>query len=226
MGRATFEVLVVDDEPHTVRQYRSYLRDSGSRVRAVDSIDRAETAIKEAAERGATFDLVLLDLVLEDGHGLSLLPALLALKPQPTIAVVSGYLDAETTLDLMPDCSVILPKPATRNDVLRLLEMARNETKLSGETLVEEFATRHALSPQQARLLECAITRRTAEEAAEIVGVAVGTVHSYWHRIAEKLGCRTRRDAVAMFLEFVLERMGVPGFDSSEAHPRPRLQVR
>lgn len=63
-------ILVVEDEPHIAHLVRFTLERAGFAVRTVD---RCAEALRELAAE--PFDLVVLDLMLPDGHGRSVLEA-------------------------------------------------------------------------------------------------------------------------------------------------------
>jgi DNA-binding NarL/FixJ family response regulator len=73
-----------------------------------------------------------------------------------------------------------------------------------------------SLSPQQHRVLELLADGHPVVEAAEMMGVAVGTVRSHVKALRAKLGARTQLEAVAM-LRRVQEAQG-----QAAAVPRPR----
>lgn len=104
-------VLVVEDNEHVVSAMRILLDSVGYRVSSAGSI--AETlAIKEPA------DLVLLDLTLPDGDGLSLIEPLRAAGSHNIVAL-TGHDDHETkTRALAAGCVDVLLKPVPARELV------------------------------------------------------------------------------------------------------------
>jgi two-component system OmpR family response regulator len=71
-------ILLVEDDVELADAVRSYLRAKAFVVDVVGRLDEARSALLTAQ-----YSAVLLDLHLEDGDGLSLMPAVRALREQP-----------------------------------------------------------------------------------------------------------------------------------------------
>lgn len=78
-------LLLVEDSPRLVELVGETMRDAGWRLDAVSSVADAETAIA-AREH----DLVLLDLGLPDGDGLSLLRRVRLEYPGPPVLIITA----------------------------------------------------------------------------------------------------------------------------------------
>ena len=105
---------------------------------AARTFDAAWRATEPVAWHESPFDYVFLDLHLPDGSGLDLLDRMSSLEPRPSVAVISGFLDAYDAIALHGRCVIAVPKPADQNvlfAVLALLEESR-----SGGSLVGRFA--------------------------------------------------------------------------------------
>jgi len=83
---ATGRLLMVEDDPSFRRNFAHHLEKAGFEVRAVGSL-------KEAYDVVADFvpDYVVLDLNLEDGHGMELIELLRDLRAGVRIVVLTGY---------------------------------------------------------------------------------------------------------------------------------------
>jgi two-component system NtrC family response regulator len=195
-------VLVVDDDEPLVRQWQRLLKDDAS-LTLVTTFEAGMRKTERERWQAEPFEYVFLDLHLPDGDGADLLPRIDELEPKPSVAVITGMLDAGRTLALRNRCAIAIPKPAD-GDVLRGI-LAVLERDRRGGSAVREFAVLHRLSNQETRLLDAAVQELTNEQAAEVLGCAHSTVRSYWSRIFDKIGCHSERDVVARLLRFAQE---------------------
>jgi DNA-binding NarL/FixJ family response regulator len=192
----------VDDDEALVRQWQRLLRDDAVLV-SVPTFDEGWRRTDPDVWRTDPCDHVFLDLRLPDGEGTDLLPRIRALEPRPSVAVITGLLDAQRTLELRGRCAIAIPKPAD-GDVLRGILAILERDRRGGSTVLE-FAALYKLSNQETRLLDAAVQELTNEQAAEVLGCAHSTVRSYWSRIFEKIGCHSERDVVSRLLRFAQE---------------------
>jgi DNA-binding NarL/FixJ family response regulator len=200
-------VLVVDDDEPLVRQWQRLLKDDAVLV-SVPTFEGGFRRTERDAWRADPFDHVFLDLRLPDGDGADLLSRLGELEPRPAVAVITGLLDAQRTLELRHRCAIAIPKPADA-DVLRGI-LAVLERDRRGGSAVREFAAKYRLSNQETKLLDAAVQELTNEQAAQVLGCAHSTVRSYWSRIFEKIGCHSERDVVARLLRYAQESNARP----------------
>jgi DNA-binding NarL/FixJ family response regulator len=202
LSGAPFRVLVIDDDEPLVRQWQRLLKDDAVLV-TVPTFEGGWQRTDPETWRADPCDHVFLDLRLPDGDGADLLSRIRDLEPKPSVAVITGLLDAQRTLELRNRCAIAIPKPAD-GDVLRGI-LAILERDRRGGSTVREFAAIYRLSNQETRLLDAAVQELTNEQAAEVLGCAHSTVRSYWSRIFEKIGCHSERDVVARLLRYAQE---------------------
>ncbi|HEY42520.1 MAG TPA: response regulator, partial [Anaerolineae bacterium] len=89
-------VLIVDDED-TARNFISEaLSDAGHE--AIEAGDLAEA--NKAIDTGSA-DIVLLDVVLPDGSGLTLLDRLILENPAPPVILITAYAEVDTAVEAM-----------------------------------------------------------------------------------------------------------------------------
>src|SRR5688572_5776910 len=118
LGSGTpFRVLVIDDDEALVRQWQRLLRGHAVLI-SVPTYEGGFQRTDPDVWRADPFHHVFLDLRLPDGDGADLLPRIQNLDPKPAVAVITGLLDAQRTLDLRGRCAIAIPKPAD-GDVLR-----------------------------------------------------------------------------------------------------------
>ena len=85
MRSSGLRILLVEDDVDLADAVCSYLRAKAFVVDVVGRLDEARSALLTAQ-----YSAVLLDLHLEDGDGLSLMPAVRALREQPAVIVLTA----------------------------------------------------------------------------------------------------------------------------------------
>jgi DNA-binding NtrC family response regulator len=125
------KVLIVDDEPVVREVLRTVLSRAGY----------ATSEAATAAEGLALFadpavDLVLLDLMLPDRSGLSLLPELREKRPDVPVVVVTAYSSVESAIAAMKEGAFhYVPKPFRNEEVVHLVAQALEKRRLVAENL-------------------------------------------------------------------------------------------
>ncbi len=90
------QLLVVDDQASILQFLRQTLASEGHTVGTAASGEAALSAVRELIP-----DLVLLDMVLPDRHGLDVLREIRALFPRMCVIIMSAHIDLETAVDAM-----------------------------------------------------------------------------------------------------------------------------
>ncbi len=125
------KILIVDDEPVVREVLRTVLSRAGY----------ATSEAATAAEGLALFadpsvDLVLLDLMLPDRPGLSLLPELREKRPDVPVVVVTAYSSVESAIAAMKEGAFhYVPKPFRNEEVVHLVAQALEKRRLVAENL-------------------------------------------------------------------------------------------
>ena len=109
-------VLIVDDSPHVTGPLQILFEETGRRVASADSVVSAVRACE--TERP---DLMLLDVTLPDGDGLSVLELLSGRPGLPAVTVaLTGHDDSLTVQRCRAaGCRDVLLKPVPVRDLLR-----------------------------------------------------------------------------------------------------------
>ena len=109
-------VLIVDDSPHVTGPLQILFEETGRRVAIADSVVAAVRACE--VERP---DLMLLDVTLPDGDGLSVLEMLAGRPELPAVTVaLTGHDDSLTVQRCRAaGCRDVLLKPVPVRDLLR-----------------------------------------------------------------------------------------------------------
>ncbi len=117
-------LLLVDDDNAFRQRLALTLERRGFAVTQADSVASARVV---AAQLKPTH--TILDMRLEDGHGLDLVAELRALRPDVRIVMLTGYGNLATAVSAIKAGAVdYLAKPADPDDIIRAL-MADNESK-------------------------------------------------------------------------------------------------
>ena len=131
--------LLVDDNPATLDALAELVRAEGFVATTAATIDKARAALRHQMP-----DVVLLDLNLPDGNGLSLLDVVDDIRGGPSIVLITGHASIDTAVEaLRRGVTDYLTKPL---DVDRLRGILGNVVKTS--RLPEEI---RALRTQQGR---------------------------------------------------------------------------
>ena len=168
-------ILVVDDERNIRRMLRGLLEDEGYAVAVAGDLAAAKEAIAAHAP-----DLLLLDLLLPDGDGLSLLQALRAGGSAPEVIMMSGHgtIDAALRATRL-GARDFIEKPIQAERLLVAIDNALRMRRLHRENsaLREELAGRRAIigdGPATRRLRD-EIARAAASDARVLITGEHGT---------------------------------------------------
>jgi two-component system NtrC family response regulator len=127
-----FRTLIVDDEETYAQSLRRLLARRGVTAEVAGTFREG----LEAA-RKRRYDLVVLDYMLPDGNGLDLIPPIRALKPPPTVLMMTAFGTIENAVEAMRrGASDYVTKstelPAIVERVLDVAKVARLKAELEG----------------------------------------------------------------------------------------------
>jgi DNA-binding NtrC family response regulator len=138
------EVLVVDDEPSIAEALRLILERDGYVVETAGNIAEAS-----ARTDGRDFAVALVDLVLPDGDGLSLLKILKGRDPDIEVIIMTGHGSISKAVEATKEGAFyFVTKPFDSAEMLTLLGKALERRHLLAETsdlrrqLAEQLASR------------------------------------------------------------------------------------
>lgn len=185
-------VLVVEDDSGIARGYTRLLERSGFEVTCCQSLAGAQASL--ASNPG--FTIALIDLGLPDGSGLALVEEICTDHPKTAPVVVTGQLDAAASLECWSRGVLALNKPFDPEQLEALIDgvVARHD---QWSERVGAFARAHSLSRQEQGVVRCAVHGLDLEETAKALGCAALTVGTYWRRVFEKTGLRSKLAVVA-----------------------------
>jgi DNA-binding NarL/FixJ family response regulator len=195
-------VLIVDDHPLVARYTKAEvaaLRPEAE-VLVAGTLSDAEALIDD----GAAPDYVLLDLILPDCEGLTGLVRLRKLAPNAVIGVVTG----ETSPDVMRDCFTQGARGyLTKNTGAEEFTEALRKLFDNGFFYPREAAdpvpprSNHRLTPREVEVLRALAIGKRNKQLAPTLSISESTFKTYLRNIYEKLGVRTRVEAVRRGVE-------------------------
>jgi len=122
-------VLIVDDEEAARGFISEALGDAGYEAIAAGSLEEAHQAIDAGKA-----DVVMLDMMLPDGSGMSLLDRLTRENPRPPVIVITAFGEVETAVEAMKKgAQDFLQKPLDLQRLLSAVERAREVVSLRRE---------------------------------------------------------------------------------------------
>lgn len=165
-----------------------------------------------------TADVLLTDLALPDGHGLTLIKELAQRQPTCDILVVSVFGDEDTVLSCVEAGAVgYIHKDSKPADVAQIIvDVKQGASPISpmiARKLLERLRRRttdvapvHAtlLSPRESEVLELIARGYAYAEIARLQGVTMHTIQSHIKNLYAKLAVHSRSEAV-----FEATRMGL-----------------
>lgn len=116
-------ILIVDDEPDVLLTYESFLSYAGFNVSTfADSYE----ALRDFASNPRLYDLVILDIRMENLNGLQLYQSMKAMNPSSKILFASALDAAKELTSILPDVESqdIIKKPVDRENFIKVIKMA------------------------------------------------------------------------------------------------------
>ncbi|MCK4693586.1 MAG: sigma-54-dependent Fis family transcriptional regulator, partial [Anaerolineales bacterium] len=168
----TATVLIVDDE-ETARSFISEaLKDAG--YEAIEAGNLAEA--HKVVDAGAA-DIVLLDVMLPDGSGLTLLDRLSMENPSPPVILITAFGEVDTAVEAMKKgAQDFLQKPLDLDRLLQAVERAneivslRRELALLRQSSGDQTEMVVGETPAMLRILEEAQRAAAASVSVLITG--------------------------------------------------------
>jgi putative nucleotidyltransferase with HDIG domain len=128
--RRSIRVLVVDDEAHVRTMIGSTLEREGYDVQLAASGREALASLEQNS-----FDLVLTDIVMQDGNGLALLERIHGLQPHLPVVMVSAIHDISVAIDSMRRGAYdYLLKPFEREHLMKTVQRALDHRQVLQES--------------------------------------------------------------------------------------------
>jgi two-component system response regulator GlrR len=123
------KILVIDDNPNLLELIKMRLESEDYGVTATGEEDQAVRVLKEQA-----FDLCIVDLMLANGDGLSLMEEFRAINPDVPTIILTAHGSIESAVEAMRRGAYsYLTKPFEPADLLMQIERALENRKLNSE---------------------------------------------------------------------------------------------
>ncbi|MFF4993022.1 response regulator [Streptosporangium saharense] len=198
-------LMIVDDHP-VVREGLRGMLEAAPEISVVGEAASGDEAVARAVRLRP--DVVLMDLRMPDGDGVSATSRILAALPGTRVVVLTTY---ETDQDILraveAGAAGYLLKDTSRADLLSAIaSAARGETVLSPSVttrLVTRMRTPAAetLSPREAEVLALVADGLTNAEIGRALFISETTVKTHLLRVFGKLGVSDRTAAVTTALD-------------------------
>lgn len=191
------KVLIIDDHPLVARYTKAEVATlrPEAELFVAGTLEAAEAVIAE----GVAPDYVLLDLMLPDCEGLAGLVRLRRLVPTAVIGVVTG----ETSPEVMRDCFTqgargYLTKSTGSEEFTEALRKLFENGFFYPSEAADPVPARsaHRLTPREVEVLQALALGKVNKQLAPTLNISESTFKTYLRNIYEKLGVRTRVQAV------------------------------
>lgn len=175
-------ILVIDDEPLAHRTWKRVVRGLPIKLSGVTTYQQAEQFLEG---QGCSIDGIILDIRLDPGCGLDLVPKIRACCPTARVLVASAWLDPAAEVRAQGLGLKVVEKGGS----LTVLRDA-----LSLITVVDGYGIREIypdLTDREVEVIEQSIIydgHRIATAAA--LGISVKTLKRHWQNISKKIGLK------------------------------------
>ena len=196
-------VLIVDDH-RMITQALARIVDAEPDLVAVAEVADVDDAVQRCEELRP--DVVLMDVGLPSGDGITCAATLKTLPTPPRVLVLTGSGAVEhLTRAVREGCDGLLLKTASAEELTRSIRAVnRGEVAFSTEDLARVMRTAGAptstfdLSERERQVLLCLAEGRSTADIGATLFISVHTVRSHVRHILEKLGAHSKLEAVVL----------------------------
>lgn len=193
MTPTTVTVLLVDDHPVIRAGIRAMLHGEPG-LTIVGEATSGAAAL--AAARELRPAVVLMDLRLPDGDGVSATAAIRAELPATRVVILTTYeTDGDILRAVEAGAAGYLLKDTSPADLARAVRAAADGETVLSPTVATRLAAPAPLSPREVEVLRLVARGRTNAEIGRTLYITEGTVKTYVVRIFAKLGVSDRTAA-------------------------------
>lgn len=116
-------IMVVDDEPDVLLTYESFLSNAGFNV---STFEEPYKALADFTSNPRLYDLIILDIRMENLNGLQLYQCMKAINPNSKILFASALDAAKELTSILPDIKSqdIIKKPVDRENFIKTVKIA------------------------------------------------------------------------------------------------------
>ena len=160
--------------------------------------------------------ILILDVSLPDGDGLSLVPKINKLSPETYILILTSFSDEGTLMRAMDlGVSGFVGKNQHLSELLSAVRLAaQGEIAIPASLLLgllgrkprsrkqaSEIPENDPLTPREIEILSCLAKGQSAGEIAKMLNISPLTVRTHIRNLIEKLGVHSRLEAVTYALQ-------------------------
>jgi two-component system response regulator NreC len=206
-GTSAITIVIADDHA-VVRDGLRLLLDAEEDMVVIAEAEDAEGALRSV--RGHKPDVLILDLVMQDGHALETIPRHVAEAPETAIVVLTMHKDPSLARQaLRAGASGFVLKDAAGTELVRAIRaVARGSTYVQPEMGGLIAGLDHAgpnlldeISEREVEVLRLVALGHTSREVADMLILSVRTVESHRAHLQTKLNCDTRAELVRYALD-------------------------
>jgi CheY-like chemotaxis protein/predicted transcriptional regulator len=116
-------IMIVDDEPDVLLTYESFLSNAGFNV---STFEEPYKALAEYTSNPRLYDLIILDIRMENLNGLQLYQCMKAINPSSKLIFASALDAAKELTSILPDVQSqdIIKKPIDRENFIKTVKIA------------------------------------------------------------------------------------------------------
>lgn len=116
-------IMVVDDEPDVLLTYESFLSNAGFNV---STFEEPYKALADFTSNPRLYDLIILDIRMENLNGLQLYQCMKAINPASKLIFASALDAAKELTSILPDIQSqdIIKKPVDRENFIKTVKIA------------------------------------------------------------------------------------------------------
>jgi len=199
-------ILLIEDHTPLRENLREMLTLEGYEVFAAEN---GREGLKLASQHLPA--LILCDIMMSGMDGYTVLERLRAdptTKAVPFIFLTAKGSPPDIRAGMNLGADDYLPKPVSRNDLLKAVRMRLERAKQQQQRFQPNFddpkpLEKLGISPREAEVLLWVAQGKGNHEIAEILGLSVATVKKHTIHIFEKLGVESRTAATLRAVEFL-----------------------
>lgn len=188
--------LLVEDEPILAEVESRIL------IRAGAFVTTARTLLAARSEFARqSWDLVLLDLALPDGHAGVLAVEMLGTLPRPALVIVSGHLEGTECVSLQAMGAITVRKSDLGDRLVEFASIAACRETSAGaktESSLDEFSRQFSLSGRKREVFEMLVRGLRPKEIATNLELAESTVRRHIQDICDQCGVSTQVGLMAL----------------------------
>jgi DNA-binding NtrC family response regulator len=195
----THRIVIIDDEPITLKRLRRSLEKEGYRIAAFSSPQRALKHLE-----GAACDLVISDIQMPGMSGLDLMAKVRGGNPQTEFILITGYASFDGAVEATKEGAFhYLAKPFTPDQLRRRVAQALSQVRLKAASRKEAAAAAAPLLPviigksNQIRQIDALIRQVAPSDISVLITGESGTGKELVARSVHALSNRARGPFVA-----------------------------